>query len=76
MKQIKGKFYSDVIECVNDENDSVIISGSRNFGERGGARNMKYKPPHSVAILFCLLLLGRGPWPPLPPLSGSATGNP
>ena len=27
-------------------------SGSRNFGEGGGARNMKYKPPCTVAIFF------------------------
>ena len=27
-------------------------SGSRNVGEGVGARNMKYKPPHSVAIFF------------------------
>ena len=42
--------------------------------ERGGARNMKYKPPGTAAIFFYLFFTGRGgvAWPPwLPP--GSAT---
>ena len=34
-------------------------SGSRNFGE-GGPRNMKYKPPHSVAIFLWPIFTGQG----------------
>ena len=45
-------------------------SGSRNFGE-GGPRNMKYKPPHMVAIFIFGLFFyrpgGGGSWPPWPP---------
>ena len=33
---------------------------------RGGARNMKYKPPHLAAIFFGLFLIGRGSHGPLP----------
>ena len=49
-------------------------SGSRNSGEGGGARNMKYKLPCTVAIFFMTIFLqamGGGawhPWPSLDPL--------
>ena len=38
--------------------------------ERGGARNMKYKPPRVVAIFFWPIFYrpgGGGAWPPCPP---------
>ena len=50
-------------------------SGSRNFGEGGGARNMKYKPPHWAAIFFWPIFTrqGGGPWPPCPHPGSSTT---
>ena len=42
--------------------------------ERGGPRNMKYKPPHTAAISFGLFLQARGGDGPLGP-PGSATDS-
>ena len=35
-------------------------SGSRNFEEGEGGKNMKYKPPHLVAIFFMIIFYRPG----------------
>ena len=60
----------DTIQCY-----CWFSSGSRNFREGGGARNMKYKPPRMAAIFFGSIFTGWGGGmaPLAPPPRGSAT---
>ena len=60
------------VQYMTQKSIYLFSSGSRNFGEGGGARNMKYKPQRVAAIYLELFFTGRGggmaPLAPLDPL--------